>query len=451
MENGDKMENNLWKKILATIQKKVNPHIFDIWFTPIKGIYLNERTLNIEVPNKFYKQWLSEHCLQMLYQVAEELTGKDIDIQFTIIPSSSAHSSSSVHTKQQVKQNTIKKPTDNILLNPKYSFDNFVIGSGNRFAHAAALAVAESPARAYNPLFFYGRVGLGKTHLLQAIAHYQLNHQHNHNLIYISSERFTNQFINAIRNNTLVKFRQKYRYVDVLLIDDIQFIANKESTQEEFFHTFNVLYDAHKQIILSSDRPPKEISGLEERLISRFNWGLVADIQPPDLETRIAILKKRLEKEVVNISDEVILFIAQRIKNNIRELEGALIRVIAHSSLGHQKINLSTVEHTLRDSIKEEKKNITPHIIQEIVANYFGLNISELKSKKRSKNVVYPRQIAIFLTHKLTNHSLKEIGSCFNGKDHTTILHSCKKIENGIKEDTNIKLLIDNLIKEIKR
>ncbi|MCD6094146.1 MAG: chromosomal replication initiator protein DnaA [Candidatus Omnitrophica bacterium] len=444
------MQDNLWIKILAIMREKVSPHIFETWFAPTKYVGQTESAINVEVPNKIYKQWLSEHYLTSLNQIASELNGKEINIDFSISPPIRHEAGTKRETLKEKKLVSLPK-SGKLPLNPKYSFDNFVVGSSNRFAHAAALAVAESPARAYNPLFIYGRVGLGKTHLLQAIAFYRFNHKPDSNLVYISSERFTNQFINAIRNNTLTKFRQKYRYVDILLIDDIHFIANKESTQEEFFHTFNTLYDTHRQIILSSDRAPKEIPGLEERLISRFSWGLVVDIQPPDLETRIAILKKRLEKEPVNVPDEIVLFIAQKIKNNIRELEGALIRVIARASLTHQKIDLPMVEETLKDSIEEEKRNITPDMVQKVVAEYFKLHIDALKSKNRSKNVVYPRQIAMFLMRRLTNYSLKEIGAYFAGKDHTTILHSCNKIEEKIKRDKNTKLMIDNLIEEIRK
>lgn len=442
----DKMQDNLWIKILAAIQKKVTPHIFDTWFAPTKYVRQNKSALIIEVPNKIYKQWLSEHYLQPLTQIAKQVNKEKINIEFNI----ASHPTPPQTIEIQKKQPSSLRNRE-LLLNPKYSFNNFVIGSANRFAHAAALAVAESPAHAYNPLFIYGRVGLGKTHLLQAVAYYQLNKNPDFNLVYTSSERFTNQFIIAIKNNTLTKFRQKYRHVDILLIDDIHFIANKESTQEEFFHTFNTLYDSYKQIILSSDRSPKEIPGLEERLISRFSWGLVVDVQPPDLETRIAILKKRLEKENIDISNEILLFIAQRIKNNIRELEGALVRVIARSSLTHQKIDLPMVENTLKDSIEEEKRNITPDIIQKTVSNYFGLHINDLKSNSRSRNIVYPRQIAIFLMRKLTSYSLKEMGEYFGGKDHTTILHSHSKIEKEIEKNKNTKLIIDTLISEIKK
>ncbi|RKY39625.1 MAG: chromosomal replication initiator protein DnaA [Candidatus Omnitrophota bacterium] len=438
------MDENLWTKILTVVKEKVEPHIFNTWIQPIKYIKQENSILILEVPNKIYKEHLSKHYLTLFKEIIKQITQKDIEIKFLLSPSP-------LKSTSRIKKERIKSSISKTSLNPKYSFDNFVVGPGNRFAHAAALAVAESPARAYNPLFIYGRVGLGKTHLLQAIAYYQLKHNSNLNFVYISSEQFTNQFINAIQNNTLPRFRQKYRNVDILLIDDIHFIANKESTQEEFFHTFNTLYDAHKQIILSSDRHPKEIKDLEERLVSRFNWGLVVDIQPPDLETRIAILKKRLEKELIDVPDEVILFIAQKIKNNIRELEGALIRVIACSSLTHKKIDLSMAEETLKETIEEEKRNITPDMVQKVVANYFKISLDKLKSRDRSKNIVYPRQVAMFLMRELTNLSFKEIGSYFTIKDHTTIIHAYNKIIEEVKRNKNTKFLMDNLIEEIKK
>ncbi|MEA3560591.1 MAG: chromosomal replication initiator protein DnaA, partial [Candidatus Omnitrophota bacterium] len=336
-------------------------------------------------------------------------------------------------------------------LNQKYSFDSFVVGSGNRFAHAASLAVAQSPARAYNPLFIYGSVGLGKTHLLQAIAGWTAKKEQGMRVCYISSERFTNQLITAIQNRTTLKFRQKYRTVDVLLIDDIHFIAGKESTQEEFFHTFNTLYDAHKQIVLSSDRPPKEIPGLEERLVSRFEWGLITDIQPPDLETRIAILKKKLERERVAVPDDVIFFIASKIKSNIRELEGALIRVVAYASLVGGKLNIELTQEVLKDSLNEEVKKITIELIQKKVAEYFDVRISDMRAKKRSRVVVYPRQIAMYLVRELTEHSLPEIGEFFGGRDHTTILYAYNKIKMDLKDNQKLTNLLDMLVDNIKK
>ena len=335
-------------------------------------------------------------------------------------------------TKQpgpQIKLQESKIPN----LNSRYTFENFVVGPSNRHAHAYSLAVAESPAKTYNPLFIYGGVGLGKTHLIQAICH-QIKNKSPANLkiCYMASELFTNELIDAIQHRSTALFRQKYRNVDVLVIDDIHFIAGKESTQEEFFHTFNTLYDAHKQIIFSSDRPPKEIANLQDRLVSRFGWGLTTDIQPPDLETRVAILKKKIEREPVSVPDEVIFFIAQLIKTNIRELEGALIRTIAYSLLEEKPITLGLAQGVLKDLLKEPKKLITVDFIQRCVAEEFGISLPELKTKRRNKTIVLPRQVAMYLSRELTDFSLPEIGGFFGGKDHTTVLHSYNKIK-GIK------------------
>lgn len=335
-------------------------------------------------------------------------------------------------------------------LNPKYLFENFVVGPGNRFAHAASLAVAESPGRSYNPLFIYGGVGLGKTHIMQAIGHYLLKKPHPLNFTYISSEKFTNQLINAISNRTTTKFREKYRAVDVLLIDDIHFLGGKESTQEAFFHIFNDLYDMHKQIVMSSDRSPKDIPSLEQRLVSRFEWGLVTDIQPPDLETRIAILKQKCRAESVNVSDEVMYFIAEKIKSNIRELEGALIRIVAYSSLMNKELTLQLANEMLKEYLKEGPVKISIDIIQKKVADYFNVGLADMKARKRTKQLAYPRQVAMYLTRRLTDYSLPEIGDYFGGKDHTTVLHAFKKIDGSIKKDENLKHLIEKLIADIK-
>jgi len=335
-------------------------------------------------------------------------------------------------------------------LNPRYTFENFVVGPGNRFAHAASLAIAESPGKAYNPLFIYGGVGLGKTHIMQAIGHYLLKKSYPLNFTYISSEKFTNQLINAISNRTTAKFRERYRTIDVLLIDDIHFLGGKESTQEAFFHIFNDLYDMHKQIVMSSDRSPKDIPSLEQRLVSRFEWGLVTDIQPPDLETRIAILKQKCRAESVVVSDEVMYFIAEKIKSNIRELEGALIRIVAYSSLMGKDINLELANEILKDYLREGPTKISIDTIQKRVADYFNIGLSDMKAKKRTKQVAYPRQIAMYLVRKLTDYSLPEIGDYFGGRDHTTILHAFKKIEESIKREEQTKHLIEKLISEIK-
>jgi chromosomal replication initiator protein len=348
------------------------------------------------------------------------------------------------------KNNIVVNDEMSSTLNPKYTFNSFVIGNSNRFAHAASLAVAEAPAKAYNPLFIYGGVGLGKTHLMHAIGHYILQNNPKSKVVYVSSEKFTNELINSIKDDKNVDFRNKYRNVDVLLIDDIQFIAGKERTQEEFFHTFNALYEADKQIILSSDRPPKEIPTLEDRLRSRFEWGLIADIQAPDFETRIAILKKKADVENLNIPNEVMVYIATKIKSNIRELEGALIRIVAYSSLTNKEISVDLAAEALKDIISnEQNKQVTIDLIQDIVANYFNLKVDELKSSRRTRNIAFPRQIAMYLSRKLTDMSLPKIGEEFGGRDHTTVIHAYEKISTNLKKDESLKNVINDLTKKI--
>ena len=335
-------------------------------------------------------------------------------------------------------------------LNPKYTFNSFVIGNSNRFAHAASLAVAEAPAKAYNPLFIYGGVGLGKTHLMHAIGHYILESNPNAKVVYVSSEKFTNELINAIKDDKNEEFRSKYRNVDVLLIDDIQFIAGKERTQEEFFHTFNALHDANKQIILSSDRPPKEIPTLEDRLRSRFEWGLIADIQVPDFETRMAILKKKADVENLNVANDVMGYIASKIKSNIRELEGALIRIIAYSSLTNREVSVDLATEALKDIIsKKQGKHVTIDAIQDIAASYYNLRIEDLKSQRRTRSVAYPRQIAMYLSRKLTDMSLPKIGEEFGGRDHTTVIHAYEKISENLKTDDTLQHTVNNITKKL--
>jgi chromosomal replication initiator protein len=341
-------------------------------------------------------------------------------------------------------------PVYDFYLNPRYTFENFVIGQGNRFSHAACLAVADSPGKSYNPLFIYGGVGLGKTHLMQAIAHHARKKPTQPNFLYISSEKFTNHLINAISTRTTAKFREKYRSVDVLLIDDIHFLGGKESTQEAFFHIFNDLYDMRKQIVMSSDRPPKDIPSLEQRLVSRFEWGLVTDIQPPDLETRIAILKQKSGAESVAVSDDILFFIAEKIKSNIRELEGALIRIVAYSSLMNKGVTLDLAKEILKDYLREGPMKISIDTIQKKVADYFNIGLSDMRTKKRTKQIAYPRQIAMYLVRKLTDYSLSEIGDYFGGRDHTTILHAFKKIDGSIKKIEQVKALVERLILNIK-
>lgn len=364
---------------------------------------------------------------------------------------------SEIYEKEEIKNSSNQKPKAIVVndemsstLNPKYTFNSFVIGNSNRFAHAASLAVAESPAKAYNPLFIYGGVGLGKTHLMHAIGHYILDGNPNAKVVYVSSEKFTNELINAIKDDKNEEFRNKYRNVDILLIDDIQFIAGKERTQEEFFHTFNALHDANKQIILSSDRPPKEIPTLEDRLRSRFEWGLIADIQVPDFETRMAILKKKADVENLNVANEVMGYIATKIKSNIRELEGALIRIIAYSSLTNREVTVDLATEALKDIIsKKQGKHVTIDLIQDVVSSYFNLRVEDLKSQRRTRNVAYPRQIAMYLSRKLTDMSLPKIGEEFGGRDHTTVIHAYEKISENLKTDDSLQNTVNDITKKL--
>ena len=383
----------------------------------------------------------------------EAACSKTYELEFVI-----ASELQEVEEKNEENKNTSKKDGISVTvndemsstLNPKYTFDSFVIGNSNRFAHAASLAVAESPAKAYNPLFIYGGVGLGKTHLMHAIGHYILQNNPNAKVVYVSSEKFTNELINAIKDDKNEEFRTKYRSVDVLLIDDIQFIAGKERTQEEFFHTFNTLHEANKQIILSSDRPPKEIPTLEDRLRSRFEWGLIADIQAPDFETRMAILKKKADVEKLNVPNEVMVYIATKIKSNIRELEGALIRIIAYSSLTNREVTVDLATEALKDIISnKQNKSITIDLIQDVVATYFNLRVEDLKSQRRTRNVAYPRQIAMYLSRKLTDMSLPKIGEEFGGRDHTTVIHAYEKISESLNKDESLEHTINDITKKL--
>ncbi len=441
------MENrgeDIWAGAKEVIKAGLNLQSFETWFGPTKQVAMEGDEISVGVPNKFFKEWLTDHYRDLIRRAVREVAGRALSINLVIQP---------LHLHEEGPAPSIKRalPTKYMKLNPKYSFESFVVGSGNRFAHAASLAVAQSPAKAYNPLFIYGRVGLGKTHLLQAIAQHILARDANAKAFYVSSEVFTNQLIRSIQNRTTLQFRQRYRNVDCLLIDDVHFISGKQSTQEEFFHTFNTLYDAHKQIVVSSDRPPKEIPALEERLVSRFEWGLVTDIQPPDLETRVAILRKKAEREVVGVPDDVALFLATRIKSNIRELEGALIRVVAYSSLVGGEVTVGLAKDVLKDALIDEEKKITIDLIQEGVAKHFNINISDMRTKKRTKAIAYPRQIAMYLVRNLTNYSLPEIGEYFGGRDHTTILYACSKVRAQMEEDQGIKDLVNTLMFNIKK
>ncbi|API92222.1 MULTISPECIES: chromosomal replication initiator protein DnaA [Virgibacillus] len=444
------MENiqEIWIAALEKIEEKISKPSFDTWLKNTKAEALDKNTLIVSAPNEFARDWLENQYTRLISEILTEITGSDIEAKF-IIPNTGTETDANATAKENKTNAHNEHPKS--MLNAKYTFDTFVIGAGNRFAHAASLAVAEAPAKAYNPLFIYGGVGLGKTHLMHAIGHYVQDHNPDARVVYLSSEKFTNEFINAIMDNKTVNFRNKYRNVDILLIDDIQFIAGKESTQEEFFHTFNALHDDNKQIIISSDRPPKEIPTLEDRLRSRFEWGLITDITPPDLETRIAILTKKAKAEGLDIPNEVMLYIANQIDTNIRELEGALIRIVAYSSLVNQDIDASLAADALKDIIPSNKpKVITIASIQETVGERYNVRLEDFIAKKRTKSIAFPRQIAMYLSREMTDASLPKIGEEFGGRDHTTVIHAHEKISKLMENDTQLAKEIEEIKEQIK-
>jgi chromosomal replication initiator protein len=448
------LTNDLWQQILSVIQTKLSKPSYDTWLKSTKASVFTDSSIVICAPNNFAREWLESRYTKLISSTIFDFIGKQVEVKFIIETEDQKNSSAAVPAVIPPKGPAIiaqEETFTNNMMNARYTFDTFVIGSGNRFAHAASLAVAEAPAKAYNPLFLYGGVGLGKTHLMHAIGHYVLEHNPEARVLYISSEKFTNEFINAVRDNRGEGFRNKYRTIDVLLIDDIQFLAGKEGTQEEFFHTFNSLHEEGKQIIISSDRPPKEIPTLEDRLRSRFEWGLITDIQPPDLETRIAILRKKAKAENLEIPNEAMIYIANQIDTNIRELEGALIRVVAYSSLINQDISVHLAAEALKDIIPSNRpKVITIHDIQQKVGEFYGMKLEDFKARKRTKAVAYPRQVAMYLARELTDFSLPKIGENFGGRDHTTVIHAHDKISEALKIDQELQKVIHNLSDKIK-
>jgi chromosomal replication initiator protein len=439
----------IWRSTLALIEKELSKPSFETWIKSTKPVSFSEDKIAIGVPNDFAKEWLETRYANLIKNTLQFVTQREIKVEF-VIP----NAEEIVIEKQPVQRNPKQNNQEDLnqsLLNQKYTFESFVIGNGNRFAHAASLAVAEAPAKAYNPLFIYGGVGLGKTHLMHAIGHFVLQSNPHAKVMYLSSEKFTNELINSIRDDKTVDFRNKYRNIDVLLIDDIQFLAGKERTQEEFFHTFNALHEANKQLIISSDRPPKEIPTLEDRLRSRFEWGLIADIQAPDLETRIAILRKKAKHENLEVPNEVMHYIASNIDTNIRELEGALIRVVAYSSLINKEISVPLAAEALKDILPSSRpKQININLIQETVANYFKLKVEEFSAKKRTRNVAFPRQIAMYLSREMTDCSLPKIGEEFGGRDHTTVIHAHDKISTERQTDPRLNNIIKELVKRLE-
>ncbi len=435
---------SLWAEVSRRLQESLNETTYRTWFIDVDGGELTDSTFTLAVPNDFTRDWIEGHFLHLIRTSVREAAGMDVTVELEVTPDDA------VVLAPQLPQQPVRVVEG---LNPKYTFDSFVIGSSNRFAHAAALAVAEAPAQAYNPLFIYGGTGLGKTHLLQAVGQYVAEHAGELSVRYVTSETFMNDFINSLRDKRIEGFKQRYRTYDVLMIDDIQFLEHKERIQEEFFHTFNTLYEAGRQIVISSDRPPRELSTLEHRLRSRFEWGLITDIQPPDLETRIAILRKKVKTEGIHVPDpQLLTFIAGRVSTNIRELEGALTRVVAFASLTGRPMTVELAQDVLRDVFPGgDVPDVSIDSIQATVSDRFGISREELCSDKRSQNIVYPRQVAMYLSRELTDSSLPKIGREFGGRDHTTVIHATSKIARLIREDRSVYNLVQELTARVKQ
>ena len=445
---------SVWDLVLARIETKVNRHSYYTWFKPTAFVSDSGQVITVRVPDALVKDWLTKHYSSVLLEALQDVDRVGTAISFLtdsqlVSFENTDHGGVDVSASPEADL-AATKAAGTSGLNPRYTFDTFIVGSSNQFAHAAARAVAEAPSRSYNPLFIYGGVGLGKTHLMHAIGHHVLRNGRGLRLTYISSERFMNEMINALRYERILDFRERYRTVDVLLVDDIQFVSGKEGTQTEFFHTFNALYDAQKQIVLSSDRPPKEIPALEERLRSRFEWGLTTDIQPADLETRIAILKRKADTESVPLPDAVAMFMAGRIKSNIRELEGSLIKLVAYASLTGQPLSLELARHVLRGSGDQQDRVISIEAIQRFVGDYYQMKAADLKSKNNAKSVAMPRQVAMYLCKNLTQASLPEIGRSFGGKHHSTVIHSIKKIDELRKTDPDFNKLVSGFLESFR-
>ena len=437
----------VWEKTLNIIKPELTEVSFTTWIKPVEPVSLKNNKITLGVSNTFAKDILVSRYTTLIANAFKQITSNKYEVEFIVL---SKEGSAPFKERNNFDISSPSEVSSLTNLNPKYTFDTFVIGNSNRFAHAASVAVAESPSKAYNPLFIYGGVGLGKTHLMHAIGDYILQNNPKTKVVYVSSETFTNELINSIRDDRNVDFRNRYRTMDVLLIDDIQFIAGKERTQEEFFHTFNTLHESNKQIIISSDRPPKEIPTLEDRLRSRFEWGLIADIQPPDLETRIAILRKKAQMENVEIPNEIMVHIAKKIQSNIRELEGALIRIIAFSSLTNSEITVELASEALKELFSAKARQLNVDLIKETISDQFNIKLEDFNSKKRTRAISYPRQIAMYLSRELTDLSLPKIGEEFGGRDHTTVIHAYDKITKDIEEDAAFKEKIETIIKELK-
>ncbi|MGA2245914.1 MAG: chromosomal replication initiator protein DnaA [Verrucomicrobiota bacterium] len=453
----------IWSTAQEHLRVKLSRDTFNMWFAPLRPCLVDGEQLTMEAPNEFCEVWVKDNYLSLLQDAVAVAAGCRLQVKFRVpnitpgpIPSPTApplaHASAAVPSKGRVADGERNNGHGDLLFNPKNTFDSFVVGTNNNFSFAAAKAVAEAPGKSYNPLFLYGGVGLGKTHLLHAIGQHVTGSKKGARVAYVSSEKFTNEYIDAIQNNKLVGFRKKYRQTDVLLIDDIQFLSGKERIQEEFFHTFNALHESHKQIVLTCDRPASEIQGLESRLVSRFEWGLVTDLQPPDIEMRLAILKKKAQLMNVTLPEDIINFLATRIRTNIRRLEGALIRVVSYASLTGKKLTIEVVENLLREILHEEgRQTISIEVIQKRVAEHFDIRLADMTSKRRPENIAFPRQIAMYLSRQLTESSLNTIGEAFGGRDHGTVLHACRLVKDRMEVDSNVRQVVHYLEKQLIR
>ena len=437
----------IWNSGLSRIEEKVGTNILELWFRPIKLSQIKEQHATVDVPNRFFKDWIEDNYPDIIAEALENLLGYAVTVRYRLVEKIDPVVKKMDMRLESRRQRLASK---GINLNPKYTFESFVIGPSNQFAQAAAKAVADAPGRTYNPLFIYGGVGLGKTHLITAIGNAVIDKGRDVTVLFVSAEQFTNEVVSAIRHEKMGELKEKYRNADLLLLDDIHFIANKTQTQEEFFHTFNALYEKQKQIVISSDRPPKEIGAVTDRLRSRFSMGLIADIQPPEIETKMAILLKKAETEKIKVSEEVAYYLASKVKSNVRELEGCLIRLGAQASLTGKPIDKEMAKSTLRDLIEEDEKPLTVDLIQKIVCEHLNLKLSDIKAKKRTKEIALPRQIAMYLSKQLTALSLNDIGKNFGGKDHATVIYACKQIEDKRAKDESFNRMIETLFRKIK-
>lgn len=436
-----------WNRGLTFIEEKVGNSIFELWFKPIKVTNYKDGTVTLEIPNRFYKEWIEDNYPSIIPDALGRVAEGEYKIKYKLAESQDKDIKKIQRKLDNRRQRLASK---GIYLNPKYTFESFVVGPSNQFAHAAAAAVSESLGKTYNPLFIYGGVGLGKTHLINSIGNRIIDDQVDVSVIYVSAEQFTNEVVSAIRHDRMGEFKERYRNADLFLLDDVQFIAGKERTQDEFFHTFNALYEKEKQIVISSDRPPKEISAITDRLKSRFAMGLIADIQPPDIEMKVAILQKKADTEKIDLDDEVAYFLASKIKSNIRELEGSLIKLAAHSTLTGSTIDLSMAKRVLRDFFHDDDKPVTVEQIQKAVCEFYGIRLQDIKARKRTKEIAIPRQIAMYIAKKLTELSLSDIGKAFGGKDHATVIYAYKQIEVKTQKDESFHRIVENLMGRLK-